>query len=155
VGCGRVTVRISCEGDQVIWDSWLDDDNRPPGRLLFAKGQYLQVLNEAIHDTSWETPDRTAARLLASLVDHEALAVHNLRLQWASGRLKAGTLSVSLEGPPGYHQILVHTAWGDETPEQIAQKVAAILKEHPGKWTDVVSYRQNPIPLFDGPEWRK
>src|SRR5918911_2502055 len=137
-GCGNATVRVSSDGDRVIWDSWNGDgEDLPSGKLVFRREQYLQALGQAISDTSWETPDRTAARLLFSMVDHEALAANGLSYQWASGRISNDAFTVSLGGPPGYHQILVNTPWNGEPPEQIAHKAAAILKEHPSRWFDV------------------
>lgn len=155
-GCGNATVRISREGDCVIWDSWDGDrGNPPPGTLTFGREQYLQALQQAISDTSWETSDRTAARLLSSMVDHKALVSNNLSYQSASGRIRDDVFTVSLGGPPSHHQILVHTAWSGESPEQIAQKVAALLKEHPGQWPVVEWYGQNSAPPFEGPGWGK
>ncbi len=155
-GCGNATVRVSRAGDYIIWDSWDGDrGNPPPGTLTFMREQYLQALERAISDTSWETPDRTAARLLSSMIDHEALAVNNLSYQWASGRIRDDALTVSLGGPPGHHQILVHTSWSGESPDQIAQKVAALLKGHPSQWPDVAWFGENPTPPFNGPGWLK
>jgi len=155
-GCGNATVRVSREGDRIIWDSWDGDRGKPPpGTLIFGREQYFQALEQAISDTSWETPDRTAARLLSSIVDHEALAATNLSYQWASGQIRDDAFTVSLGGPPGHHQILIHTSWSGELPELIAQKVAALLREHPNWWPDVEWYGQSPTPPFDGPGWHK
>ncbi len=155
-GCGNATVRISHEGSCVVWDSWDGDEGNPPPRtLIFGREQYLQALEQAIRDTSWEIPDRTAARLLPLLVDHDALAMNNLSYQWASGRIKDDAFTVSLGGPPSHHQVLVHTPWSKESPEQIAQKAATVLREHPNHWSEVEWYGQSSTPPFEGSGWRK
>jgi hypothetical protein len=112
-------------------------------------------LEQAINDTNWETPDRTAARLLFPMVNREALAANNLSYQWASGRIRDDALTISLGGPPSHHQVLAHVFWEEETPEQIAEKAATVLMEHPSQWPDVERYGQNSSPPFDGPGWRK
>jgi hypothetical protein len=156
VGCGSVSVMISGEGDRVNWDSWNGDQgNPPPEALAFERGQYLKELEQAIADKSWETPDRTAARLLSSMVDRESLAAHGLSFQWATGRIRDDALTVSLEGPPGHHQILVHTPWNKGSPEEVARRAAATLNAHPSRWPDVWWYGRSTEPLFDGPGWRR
>ena len=155
VGCGSAWVRISAEGNLVIWDSWAGDTGNPPaGTLVFAREQYMQAVKDAIEDHSWETPDRTAARILASLVDHRALALNNLKYQWASGRIRNATLTISLSLPPSY-QILVHMPWNQESPDEIARESADILKTDPNQWPDIVWYANNSTPPFNGPAWHQ
>jgi hypothetical protein len=154
--CANVTVKVISESNYIIWDCW---DNlygySHPGTLIFDREQYLQAVRQALYDKSWETPDRTAARLLSSMIDRECLAGNSLSYQWASIRVKEGTFTVSVEGPPGYNQILVHIPWGDERPEQIAQKAAELLKKHPSQWPDVAWFGKISPPPFDGAGWRK
>jgi len=155
-GCGSAWVRISGEGDQVIWDSWEGDKGDPPARtLVFARDQYMEALREAVEDHSWETPDRTAARILRPLVDHDAVARNDLEYQWASGRIHDDTLTISLKGPPGCHQILVHLAWNNQSPEEIAHEAAILLKSDPNQWTDLNWHGKKPTPPFDGPAWQR
>jgi len=156
VGCGSAWVRISAQGDRVTWDSWQGDTGKPPApTLVFARDQYMQAVKDAIEDHSWETPDRTAARILGSLVDHSILALNNLKYQWASGRLRDATLTISLSGPPSYHQILVHVPWNDQSPHEIAREAADILKRHPNHWPAIVWYGENSTPPFKGPAWQR
>lgn len=154
-GCGNVTVRISYDADRVTWDSWEGDPGQPAaGNLTFARDQYLLAVKDAVEDHSWETPDRTAARILASLVDHDALALKDLKYQWASGRIRDDMFVISLEGPEGWHQILVHVPWNKQSPEEIAREAADLLKTDPNQWRDVV-WNGDSRPPFDGPAWRK
>jgi hypothetical protein len=151
-GCGSVTVRISCEGGRVIWDSW--DGGQDAGTLVFEREQYLESLAQAISDKAWETPDRTASRLLIPLIDHDVLSARNLTFQWASGRIRDNALTISLAGPPSHHQILVHVSWNGESPPEIARKAAELLKRDPCEWLDV-NWNGEAAPPFDGPGWRR
>jgi hypothetical protein len=153
VGCGSVAATVSSEGDCVIWD--VSGGYPRHYRMVFEREQYLRALGQAIGDKSWETQARTAARLLSSLVDRDALAAHDLKYDWASDGNAEGMFTVSLLGPPSHHQVLVHTAWRGESPEQMAQTVAALLREHPSQWPEVTWFGPTPALPFDGPGWRK
>jgi hypothetical protein len=156
VGCGSAWVRISVEGDRIIWDSWQGDEGNPPApALVFARDQYMQAVKDAVEDHSWETPDRTAARILRSLVDHSVLARSGLNYQWASGRIRDATLTISLSSPLSDHQILVHVPWHQQSPDEIAREAADVLKEDPNQWRDIAWYGTNSTPPFNGPAWQR
>jgi len=156
VGCGSAWVRISANGDRVVWDNWQGDTGKPPaGTLVFDRNHYLQAVKDAVEDHSWETPDRTAARILATIVDHRVLEANNLTYQWASGRIGDATLTISLGGPEGCHQILVHLPWDKQSPEEIAREAAHLLKTDPNNWRDIIWYGEKSTPPFTGPAWRK
>lgn len=156
VGCGSASVRISGQSERVIWDDWKGYTVKPLAETLtFDRNQYMQAVEHAIEDHSWETPDRTAARILTSIVDHNTLAENNLKYQWASGRIRDSILTVSLSGPEGYHQILVHLDWKEQSAEEIAREAARLLKTDPTQWTDVVWYGEKSKPPFKGPAWGK
>lgn len=155
VGCGSASVRISFEGNQVLWDNWQGDKGEPPAETLaFDRNQYMRALEDAVQDHSWETPDRTAARILASMVDHDALTTNSLKYQWASGRVRDDALTISLRGPKGCHQILVHVPWNRQSPEEIALEAADLLKTDPNRWPDVAWFGESSKPPFSGPAWR-
>jgi hypothetical protein len=148
-------VRISAKGNRVIWDTWQGDTGNPrAGTLVFARDQYAQAVRDAIEDHSWETPDRTVARILGSLVDHRALTSNNLKYQWASGRIRDSTLTISLALLPANDQVLVHVPWAEQSPDEVAHEAAELLKTDPNKWPDIVWYGKNSKPPFDGPAWR-
>jgi hypothetical protein len=155
-GCGNVSAQISQEGDTVLWDAWMEDtEASTSGRLQFDKKLYLQAVERAIEDKSWESPDRTAARLLSTILDSEMLAANGLSFQWASGRIRKDAFTVSLGHPPDCHQILVHTSWKRETPEEIAELAARVLKKQPFEWSDVQWFGQGAMPPFHGPGWHR
>src|ERR1043166_4083055 len=152
VECGSASVRISGEGDHVIWDHWQGETGgSPPETLIFDRNQYMKAVRHAIEDRRWETVDRTAARILASIVDHSTLAENNLEYQWSSGRIRDATFTVSLSGPEGCHQILIHLDWKEQSPEEIAREAARLLKTDPNQWTDIVWYGEKSNPPFKGP----
>jgi hypothetical protein len=156
VGCGHASVTISLDGNRVVWDSWGGDlTSRNPGALKFSKDKYLNVLNNALADHTWETAERTAARILKSLVNRDALFVDKLKYQWASGRVNDGEFTISLQGPLESHQILLHVPWRDESPQEIAEKAAILLASDPRQWRFVSWYGANKNPPFKGPGWKK
>ena len=157
VGCGSVEVEIRRSQDQVVWEcaSRIADE---PLRLGFLARSYDAEVERALHDHSWETPDRTAARLLALVVNRSALARNHFTYTWASGRSQPGKFTVSLSLEPGPYQVLVHVPWRSEVSEEIARTCATLLEQPPDAWQDVVWYpqaRELPPPPFRGPGWRK
>ena len=118
IGCGSVEVEVTRSRERVDW-TW----SRPGSSetLEFLAPVYDAEVTRRLSDTTWETPDRTAARLLAGTVDREALRRHGLSYSWGSGRVCKGTFTVSLNLEPGPYQVLVHLPCGSESPEQIVQ----------------------------------
>jgi hypothetical protein len=137
VGCDSREVTILRDADDVIWRFAVDRPTPDECTLRFAASAYDAEIARAQTDTSWETPDRRAARLLRSLVPDDQLAAHGLRFQWSSGRLRPRRFSVSLELSPGPYQIILHLPWQRETPEQIAARAAKTLATPPQTWRDV------------------
>ena len=135
IGCGNVCVDVSRSGGMVEWTS--SADARPKIIARFPAESYDRELQRAIDDKSWETPDRTAARLLSECIDAAALARHGLTFEWASALLRPDTFTVSLRLDPGPYQILLHIPGGDDPPELLATRAAAVLREEPGVWKDV------------------
>jgi len=155
VECGSVGVEIFVKGNFVLWDSWQRHKGRPPAEtLVFSRSEYMKAVKDAVEDHSWETPDRTAARILASLVEHRALALNNLKYQWASGRIRKSTLAISLALQPSEAQIIVYFPWNEQTPDEIAHEAANLLKTDPNEWPDAVWYDQKTALPFMGPGWR-
>jgi hypothetical protein len=155
IGCGSVEVDIERSTDDVKW-SWGDSES--PRAVSFLATNYDEELRRALIDTSWETPDRTAARLLRNYVDRQSLASHGLTFTWGSGRVRKGAFSVALQFEPGPYQVLVHLPWTGEPPEVIARKCAELLREPPSNWLAAEWFAQKPNlgpPLLVGPSWRR
>ena len=150
--CGSAEVEIARRGEDVTWIY----EGRVPA-FAFPAAEYESEVARAISDTSWETPDRTAARLTASRVDRNILASHGLLFQWASGRVRDGRFTVSLELQPGPYQVLVHILWRGESPEFVAAAMRHVLKQEPRAWGDVEWLPQGELkhaPLIAGPGWK-
>jgi hypothetical protein len=155
IGCGSIEVEVVRSADNVEW-KW----GRPesPQIIKFAATSYDAEVDRALTDTTWETPDRPAARLLADKVNRGVLGRHGVSYSWASGRVRKDTLTVSLNLEPGPYQLLLHLPWNAESPEQIAQKCDEILGDPPASWAQVEWFPQRPglgPPAMAGPSWRQ
>lgn len=150
-GCASIEAKLFREGGAVVWDVQDYD-----GVLRFDASQYESEVKRALADTSWETPARTAARLIRSTVDHDALRRHGFQFSSSSGRLRIGKISVSLLWEPGPYQVLVHSPWIHQ-PQIAAATMCKILSEPPGAWRDVEYYPQASglgAPSIGGKCWR-
>ncbi|CAG0929682.1 hypothetical protein PLCT1_01108 [Planctomycetaceae bacterium] len=157
IGCGDIEAEITLVGEVVTWVLGPEQSGTSP-ILRFAAASYIRELERATADTSWETPDRTAARLLRASVNQEMLAAHDLRFLWASGRVRDHTFTVSLELSPGPYQVLLHIPWRDQSPGAIASEMATVIETPPESWRDVQFFPQRPgltePPPIAGPGWR-
>jgi hypothetical protein len=153
IGCGSVEVTIGRDAERVTWRS------ESSGIVVqFEVASYDREVARAMADFSWETPDRTTARLIATAVDRHALAQRGLTFEWASGRLRPHTMSLSLRYEPGPYQLVVHVHAKDAAPEDVARDCAALMLQDPARWRHVVWYpqqRQQDAPAIAGPGWKK
>jgi len=152
VGCGSVEVKIQKDGERVIWTAI--DSSR---NIQFEATQYKAEVERALHDHSWETPRRTAARLISQAVDRKSLARRGFEFTWASGRCKDGMMTVSLVLRPGPYQILVELAWNGEDIDSICSQFKSILSQPPETWPIVLCIPQErglASPSFVGPIWK-
>jgi hypothetical protein len=119
-GCGDIEAVIGTDGADVVWDI---------GAMAyrFDARAYGAELERARLDRTWETPDRTAARLVREGLGplRRRLDEHGLRFDWASGRVEPGRFTVSLSRREPYAQVLIHVDWSGEAPAAIA---AAMLE---------------------------
>jgi hypothetical protein len=154
IGCGDVHVNVVSEGTSVTWSA----PHAPWVRRTFDASRYHAEIARALHDHSWETPERTASRLVREQVDGAALARVGLKLSWASGRASPGVFTIALWLEPGPYQILVYLPQRDLPPAELAQTAVALLFAAPSTWADVEWLPQSkglPPPLIAGPGWRR
>lgn len=154
IGCGDINVTIARVGDFVLWQ--LEPSSGSGPVLQFPATAYLHEVERAATDTSWETPDRTAARLFRESADHELLASRHLRVQWASGRVRDGVFTLSLELSPGPYQLLIHIPWRGQSPVEIAAEANRAVAAPPESWPEVQYLPQRPNlprPGIAGPGW--
>jgi hypothetical protein len=126
IGCGSVEVEIRREHDQVVWTAM---DSSLQVRFLAA--QYDGEVERALQDRTWETPERTAARLVSRAVDRAALARRGFEFSWASERCRNGLMTVSLVLTPGPYQVLISVPWDSESIEGIVAQFREILSQPP------------------------
>ncbi len=153
IGCGSLEVEVARAGDSVEW-TWAGTNE--PQSLKFLANSYKAEVERVLRDTTWETPDRTAARLLAGRVNREILSLRGLTYSWASGRVRKMTFTVSLILDPGPYQVLVHLPWNAEPPEEIADTCAKLLADKPASWAQAEWFPQRPDlgpPSLAGSSW--
>jgi hypothetical protein len=150
-GCSRGDLSVRTDGDQV---SWLIGART----YRFERGRYLAEIARAEQDTRWETPDRTAARLIRDGVDRRTLAMQGLGYQWSSGRLSRDHLAISLRVDPGPYQALVWVPWtGGASASAMAAEALLVLALPPATW----NAHYHPLahglgqPAIAGPNWRR
>jgi hypothetical protein len=155
IGCGDVRVNLVRTADIVTWSAV----HAPSIQRIFHAPTYHAEIVRALNDHAWETPERTASRLLAELVDREALASLGLKFSWASGRANPGAFTVALWLEPGPYQVLVHVPPPEKlSPADLAKFTATLLRAPPATWTDVDWFPQAqglPAPSIAGPGWRR
>lgn len=131
-GCGGTDVTIVRAGDVVRW-SWAPA-LPVPRQSVFAADAYDAEVARVAADLSWETPERTAGRLVLANADRAALRAHGLELSWvADDHRDAGILLVCLL-LDGDFQVFVGTPWLDRSPAELAAEVCATLVRPPGRW---------------------
>jgi hypothetical protein len=151
VGCGSVEVEIQRDHDHIIWMS-MDSSQQ----VCFLAAQYDTEIDRALRDYSWETPERTAARLISQAVDSGALARRGFVFSWASGRCRDGMMTAALVLTPGPYQVLINIPWNGEDIESIVGQLSLILGRPPEMWPNVECNAQvkglGPPPIT-GPGW--
>lgn len=145
IGCGSVEVSIYRTGELVVWQGIGTSTE-----VRFHAPQYDAEAEKALNDTSWETPDRTAARLISTGIQRDGLRECGFRYSWASGRIRDGKMTVALWLERGPFQVLVHAPWNGRTPEAIATACLEALGRPPEQWEDVDWFPQSPD-LISGP----
>lgn len=154
-GCGATDVTITREGDVVRW-SW--EVEVPMARdVTFDVAEYVREIRRVASDHSWETPERTAGRLVLSSVAAGSLA-GRLRISWVANDWRNPALfRVCLQDGHDY-QVFVDVEWLDRTPEELAAEVRRLLLEvPPGEWraTWHAIQRSDRPPDLAGPGWRR
>jgi hypothetical protein len=138
-GCGSEEVAVTETGGQVTWSSG--------GKTVMSVDalKYRSEVVRALNDFSWETPDRTAARLFKAKVDVGALQARSFGFEWASGRVRGGQFTASLRlQEEGLYQVLVSVPWRNvglrqrpASPDVIADDLLAELAKPPQAWANV------------------
>lgn len=151
MGCSDGEVRIYAQEGRVIW---VGSDTTQ--RVEFEGDQYSKEVERSLHDRTWETPERTAARVIAETIDRRELAARGFEFSWASGRCTTGMMTVSLLLQPGPYQVLVRLPWDGEDVNAIAGEFRAVFSGPPETWPGVECNPQEQglgPPPFIGSGW--
>jgi hypothetical protein len=155
-GCGATDVTITRDGDVVRWDWSIE---APMNRSVsFAADEYDCEIARVAADHSWETPVRTAGRLVLTDMDRERLLAHGLRPTWvADDHRDSAMFWVTLNNEDNY-QVYVKTPWHDRGPEDLAHEVCATLALPPSEWHaswHPINPRLTEPPRIAGPSWQR
>lgn len=155
-GCASTDVTIVRDGDRVHWE-WSVDKPMQRG-VTFPADAYDAEVARVAADHSWETPDRTAGRLILTTIDREQLRSYGLRPSWVGNHHRnPETFVVCLRIDDDY-QIFVDTPWLGRRPDELAHEVCQNLAQPPRKWRALwhaIKPALTEPPPIAGPSWRR
>lgn len=126
--CDNASVLATADGGRIRWEAM---SGGAPS-VEFDAAQFQAALSAVMRDASWEPRGYTVDRLLKDVVDRDLLLGRGYEYRWASDRIAAGELTLSLKRGDG--QVLVRLPWKDETPEEMTAAAARLLTLDPGDW---------------------
>ncbi|TDD65621.1 hypothetical protein E1262_24630 [Jiangella aurantiaca] len=131
-GCGETDVLIVRDGDRVRWE-WLKQKPMEHG-VTFPADDYDAEVERLGNDVGWETPERTAGRLVLRDLDGDLDRLRSLGMepQWAADD-HPRWFRVAFRIAEDY-QVFVRFPWKDRTPQQLAAVVSRTLARKPQRW---------------------
>ncbi|MCP2272741.1 hypothetical protein [Actinokineospora diospyrosa] len=152
-------VTITRDGDVVHWD-WSPDpedteDSVVAPNATFTAAQYDRELARFVADHAWETPLRTARRLVHAGIDRDRLRGYDLTLGWVGNKHREpGLFRVTLI--TGHYSVWFDTPGRGRGPEEVAREVCAALALPPEQWqVSWQSHRDTTPPAIAGPGWQQ
>jgi hypothetical protein len=155
-GCGSTDVTITRDGDLVHWD-WSIEVPMSRG-VSFAAAQYDVEVARMAADHSWETPERTAGRLVLTDLDRERLLAYGLEPSWVANDYRDHELFRVALQIGGDYQVFVDTPWRGRRPEVLAREVCATLALPPHEWRatwHAIKPTLTAPPKIAGPSWQR
>ena len=126
--------------------------------VSFAAAQYDVEAARVAADHSWETPERTAERLVLTDMDRERLLAYGLRPSWVGSDYRDRELfRVALQIEDDY-QVFVDTPWHGRSPEELVREVCAVLARPPREWRahwHPIKPTLTEPPKIAGPSWQR
>ena len=119
-GCDDLRCEVEITGGLAVWRT--SDENM----YELVLSQYLEEINRAASDYSWETPIRTAERLVSEIFSGKTLE-GNYQFNWASGRIDSGEIVLSFNG--GVDQKLYRFKWDGQDPMSAKYMALEKIKE--------------------------
>lgn len=159
LGCRSTWATVQRIGDTVRWEwSGAEPMDRP---AVFAADQYDREVRRAFGDRRWESPSRTAGRLVQEGVDRDRLRALGLELRPAAGggSRNPKVFVASLE-ERGRYQVWVDVPWRGRTPEAVADEVCRIIaaerpEDWPARWHGIRPELRDVPPALAGPGWQR
>ncbi|RMI33576.1 hypothetical protein [Nocardia stercoris] len=154
-GCGATDVTITRDGDVVRWQWSLREAPMDRAAVFVAEDYDREVVRMAA-DYSWETPGRTAGRLVLTGVDRAHLRAYGLTPSWVSDRRSVFEICLGIGED---YQVFVDIAPCDRSPEEIARAACEILARPPHQWqASWHARRGGPLaepPAIAGSQWQR
>ena len=152
-GCGSTDVQISKVPSGIQWEWRIEVPmDRSP---IFEPAAYEREIERVAQDHSWETPVRTAGRLVLTSIDNEELPA-GLRFDWvANNWRRPESFQVCLRNGSS-HQIFIDVDWVNRSPEELSKEVRRLLVDtDPKEWTATWSsiQRSDSPPTMAGERW--
>jgi hypothetical protein len=149
--CGSVLVRITAEGDGVVWDGWSSSfgDHLPPP-FRFDRAEYLAELSAA-EGRPWESEERHFARQVGELIDAEVRSALSWRGLTYQEVVPAGDGLVAVRLSAGYREaewsvyVVVSVS---EDPEYVRYLLS---RRGPTAWPNVFWWGENEAAAFRQP----
>jgi hypothetical protein len=158
-GCGSTDLTVTSSDDVVRWEWSLEVP--VDHAFSFARGEYLAEVERLAGDHSWETPERTAGRLVWAGLDAARLRADGLGLSWLGNAWDAPDhFRVCLDFDNAY-QIFLRFPWGDDSPQDLALRVLATLHapDAPSgwqaSWHGIARAQRDVPPRIAGGTWTK
>ena len=157
-GCGATDVVVQRVGDTVRWD-WLVETPMDRSVEFDARDYDAEVLRVA-RDHRWETPERTAGRLVLEELDRSRLEAVGLELAGACNDWRNADLFTAWMVDPGRYQVVVDFDWSDLSPAALAEVVCRTLAEDPpqawrARWLGNTPQTRDVPPAMAGPGWSR
>ncbi len=156
-GCASTQVRILRDGDTVVWE-WSGGSAPMNRSAVFPAAQYDDAVDYLLTDDTWETPERTAGRLILRDIDRDLLRAHGLEVVWAGNDHRVpAVFRVAMHLGRDY-QVFVAFPWKGRGPVELSRSVCAALSRAPQGWRATwraIRPSLEVAPHIAGPSWSR
>ena len=118
-GCGNFPVNVSFNQNTVSWT------NNSQLNLQFDKNEYLNAIDRAKNDHSWEDINRKVERLTTEVL-RNSQTKNGCIFDWASARIKDKQITLSYS--KNRNQELFYLSWDGQTEKNIKLNAERFLK---------------------------
>ena len=127
-GCAKTDVVITADDDHVHWD--FREDVPLNRRVTFDRDQYLAEVTRVAGDVTWETPERTAGRLIVDSLAGHQLTPLGLRVNWMATDWDDPTQFL-VRLADGNFTVDVRVPWAGRSESALASAVVDVLDRTP------------------------